>query len=52
MFEQKSQPIWITPKHNPEWLNKIICEFNIHPVTAQIFVSRGFSTIEEIHNFL
>lgn len=52
MLGQKNQPLWIPPKHNPQWLNKIVHEFNIHPVTAQILVSRGFSTIEEIHNFL
>lgn len=49
---QKIQPLWIPPKSNPQWLNTIINEFNIHPVTAQILVSRGFSTIEEIHNYL
>lgn len=52
MMFQKPQPVWIPPKENPEWLNKIVKEFNIHPVTAQIFVSRGFSTLEEIHNYL
>jgi len=52
IFGQKSQPLWIAPKHNPQWLNKIVNEFNIHPVTAQILVSRGFSTIEEINKFL
>ncbi|NGX28574.1 MAG: Single-stranded-DNA-specific exonuclease RecJ [Candidatus Anoxychlamydiales bacterium] len=52
VFGQKTQSTWILPKSNPGWLNKIIKEFNIHPVTAQIMVSRGFSTIEEIHNFL
>ncbi|NGX62982.1 MAG: Single-stranded-DNA-specific exonuclease RecJ [Candidatus Anoxychlamydiales bacterium] len=49
---QKKQPSWVLPKKDPAWLNKIIKEFNIHPVTAQILVSRGFSTVEEIHNYL
>ena len=52
VFGQKTQSTWILPKSNPGWLNKIIKEFNIHPVTAQIMVSRGFSTIEEIQKFL
>ncbi len=52
MVPIKTQPKWILPKKNPDWLNKIIKEFNIHPVTAQILISRGFSTLEEIHNFL
>ncbi len=46
------KPVWILPKKNPEWQKRIVNEFNIHPVTAQIFVSRGFSTLEEIHNYL
>ena len=45
-------PLWIYPKKNPDWLKAIIKEFNIHPVTAQILVSRGFSSFDEIHNFL
>ena len=40
------------PKKNPEWQQAIIHEFNIHPVTAQILVSRGFTNFEDIHNFL
>jgi single-stranded-DNA-specific exonuclease len=48
----KNQPVWIPPQINPGWLKKIINEFNIHPVTAQILVSRGFSSLEEIHNYL
>ena len=52
IFGQKQQPVWIPPKHNPEWKKKIVSEFNIHPVTAQVLVSRGFSTLEEIHNYL
>ena len=27
-------------------------EFKIHPVTAQILISRGFKTLQEIHEFL
>jgi single-stranded-DNA-specific exonuclease len=44
--------IWRCPKENPDFKKKIIEEFNIHPITAQIFISRGFSQLETIHNFL
>jgi len=45
-------PIWIYPDKNPTLFQNIISEFNIHPVTAQILISRGFKTIEDIHEFL
>ena len=47
-----AEPLWIYPPQNPQLLQAIISEFNIHPTTAQILVSRGFKTIEEIHKFL
>lgn len=46
------EPIWIYPPKNPPLLQKIIAEFNIHPTTAQILLSRGFTDLEEIHEFL
>ncbi|MBF8263752.1 MAG: recJ [Parachlamydiales bacterium] len=46
------EPLWIYPPQNPELTKAIIAEFNIHPVTAQILVSRGYKTLEEIHEFL
>lgn len=45
-------PLWIYPNKDPALLQEIISEFNIHPVTAQILVSRGFKTVQEIHEFL
>lgn len=45
-------PTWIFPKEDPEWHESIVKEFCIHPVTAQLLVSRGFSTFEEIHDLL
>ncbi|NNM44274.1 MAG: single-stranded-DNA-specific exonuclease RecJ [Chlamydiae bacterium] len=44
--------IWVYPTLNPEWLKTIIKEFNIHPVTAQILVSRKFESLEKIHEYL
>ncbi|HKZ00249.1 MAG TPA: single-stranded-DNA-specific exonuclease RecJ [Rhabdochlamydiaceae bacterium] len=45
-------PIWVYPKHDPEWIKTIIKEFSLHPVTAQVLASRGFKTLEEIHDYL
>lgn len=44
--------IWIYPKNDPQWKETIVKEFKIHPVIAQVLVSRGFSTLEEIHDYL
>jgi single-stranded-DNA-specific exonuclease len=46
------EPLWIYPEKDPALYEKIISEFNIHPVTAPILISRGFKSIEEIHEFL
>jgi single-stranded-DNA-specific exonuclease len=46
------EPLWVYPPENDEWLRTIIKEFNIHPVTAQILISRGFNTLKEINNYL
>lgn len=51
-MESLHEPIWIYPKANPSWLEQIIEEFRIHPITAQILISRGFSTLEDINHFL
>ena len=45
-------PVWMYPESNPEWIKTIIQEFNIHPVTAQVLASRGFTDLEEIHDYL
>jgi single-stranded-DNA-specific exonuclease len=49
---QSHEPLWIYPEKNPALFQAIIAEFNIHPVTAQILISRGFNSIEEIHQYL
>jgi single-stranded-DNA-specific exonuclease len=46
------EPLWIYPPQNPQLIEAIIREFNIHPATAQILVSRGFKNLEEVHEFL
>ncbi len=44
--------MWVYPEKNPALYKQIAQEFNIHPVTAQILISRGLKTIEEIHEYL
>lgn len=51
-FSTADDPIWIFPKKDPQFLEKIIKEFNIHPVIAQILISRGFSSLTQIHDYL
>lgn len=51
-MEMTYEPVWIYPKENTEWLEQIIQEFSIHPITAQILVSRGFNSLDTIHHFL
>lgn len=46
------EPLWVYPKSDPQWKETIVKEFKIHPVIAQILVSRGFTTLEEIHDYL
>lgn len=47
-----NEPLWVYPKPDVDWIKKIIQEFNIHPVTAQVLISRNFTDLEEIHNYL
>lgn len=51
-FTTAEDPLWIFPKKDPQFLEKIIKEFKIHPVIAQILISRGFNSLEEIHDYL
>ncbi len=46
------EPIWIYPAQDPRLTQEIIREFNLHPVIAQILVSRGFKNLPDIHAFL
>lgn len=50
--QSSEEPLWIYPKDDPQWKEAIVKEFKIHPVTAQILVSRGFTTLESIHDYL
>ncbi len=46
------EPIWIYPKEDPELLERIVKEFKVQPVIAQILISRGFTDLKSIHDFL
>lgn len=48
----EDSPTWVYPKNDPAWKETIIKEFKIHPVIAQILVSRGFTDLKEIHDYL
>lgn len=52
MKENQKGPIWVYADVDPKWHKTIIKEFSIHPVTAYILASRGFTSLEEIHGFL
>lgn len=45
-------PLWVYPEVDHDWLKTIIQEFSIHPVTAQVLASRGFTNLEDIHHYL
>lgn len=45
-------PLWVHPKTDPTWVQTIIKEFNIHPVTAEVLASRGFKDLQQIHEYL
>ena len=49
---EKEEPIWVYPKQDSLCKESICKEFKIHPAIAQILVSRGITTFDQIHNFL
>lgn len=48
----QEEPVWVYPSTDQELKDRIIKEFKIHPVIAQILVSRGFRSFEQIHDYL
>ncbi len=48
----EQQFLWVYPKEDATWLNKVVKEFNINPVTAQVLLSRGFTLLNDINNYL
>jgi single-stranded-DNA-specific exonuclease len=49
---EPDNPLWVYPKKDPDWQDTIIKEFKIHPVTAQVLVSREFKSVDQIHQYL
>ena len=52
MIKKTASPLWIYPEKNEKWKKEIVQEFSIHPITAQVLISRGFTNLEDIHQFL
>lgn len=48
----EEQPVWIYPKIDNELKDRIVKEFQLHPVIAQILVNRGFESLDKIHDFI
>src|SRR5262245_33348849 len=52
-FQQQQEGLlWVYPKQDEKLKAQIIKEFKIHPVTAQILITRGFTDLADIHNYL
>ncbi|MCB1113512.1 MAG: single-stranded-DNA-specific exonuclease RecJ [Chlamydiia bacterium] len=51
-FQSIEDPLWIYPHDNEALKERIVKEFKIHPVIAQVLVSRGFRSLESIHDYL
>lgn len=51
-FSSATSQIWVYPERDEKALTKIIEEFNIHPVIAQVLCSRGIKSIKQVHCFL
>jgi single-stranded-DNA-specific exonuclease len=45
-------PLWIYPHHKQTWIDEIISEFSIHPITAQVLAAKNLNDTEEIHEYL
>ena len=45
-------PLWVYPRSDQPLKDSLIKEFKLHPVIAQILVSRGIKTLQQAHDFL
>ncbi|MCB1213557.1 MAG: single-stranded-DNA-specific exonuclease RecJ, partial [Chlamydiia bacterium] len=48
----RPESVWISPKDDEKLRSELIKEFSMHPVTAQVLVSRNFETISQVHQYL
>ncbi len=44
--------LWIYPKINSQLSSSLEKEFHINPLLSQLFISRGFASLDEVHTFL
>ncbi|MCB1112549.1 MAG: single-stranded-DNA-specific exonuclease RecJ [Chlamydiales bacterium] len=51
-YTSQENLVWVPPKDDPELQERIAKEFKIHPAIAQVLVSRGFTSEEQIHKYL
>lgn len=51
-YQTLEDPLWIYPREDEALKESLIKEFKIHPVTAQVLVSRGFTTADAVHDYL
>jgi len=45
-------PLWVHPKEDVDLKENIIREFRLHAIMAQILISRGFTSLDEVHQYL
>lgn len=48
----QDEPLWVFPPKDSQLVDRIIHEFKLHPIMAQILVTRNFRSFEQIHDFL
>lgn len=52
-FSNKGEDlIWVEPYENLEETNRLIDEFNIHPITARLLIARKINDVDSVHKFL
>ena len=51
-LQPADEPLWIFPENDLLFVEQVIKEFKIHPIIAQILATRGFKTLESIHDYL
>lgn len=52
LWKNHEDPLWVYPTHNAAFKESIIKEFKLHPIIAQILVNRGFTTLQDVHDYL
>ncbi|MGM0440487.1 MAG: single-stranded-DNA-specific exonuclease RecJ [Chlamydiota bacterium] len=53
MYRQTDQEnLWIYPSISSAWIDSIVHQYHVHPVIAQVLISRGFTSLAQIHKYL